>query len=31
MLLDDIVSLRPKQFQIKTELDFSILEPKDER
>ena len=31
MLLDDIVSLRPKQFQIKTDLDFSILESKDER
>lgn len=28
MLLDDIVSLRPKQFEIKTELDFSILESK---
>lgn len=28
MLLDDIVSLRPKQFQIRTELDFSILESK---
>jgi hypothetical protein len=31
MLLDDIISLRPKQFQIKTELDFSMLDPKDER
>lgn len=31
MLLDDIVSLRPKQFQIKTELDFSILDSKNER
>ena len=30
MLLDDIASLRSNQFQIKTDLDFSILEPKDE-